>query len=144
VERAASEVGATFEAADLDHEPPAAALLRLLELAWQTSARYPFLWHLPQVSNQEDVDRHAPVLYRLDALITRGQQSGELHADLPPAWLLTAALALGRAAENEVKEGRMTISEATEIVHTSMIRLLGLPPKTSPTKPNPQKSIRNP
>ncbi|MGH3288284.1 MAG: hypothetical protein ACRDPD_26980 [Streptosporangiaceae bacterium] len=32
---------------------------------------------------------------------------------LPPHWLLTAGLALGRAADEEVKTGRMTIEEAT-------------------------------
>lgn len=38
---------------------------------------------------------------------------------LSPAWLLTAALALGRAAEDEVKAGRMTVEEASDVVRRS-------------------------
>jgi AcrR family transcriptional regulator len=144
VERAAAEVSVAFEATDLDQEPPTEALLRLLELAWDTSARYPFLWHLPQVSHQDDIDRHAPVLERMETLIARGQQSGELQADLSPAWLLTAALALGRAAENEVKQGRMSIAEATQTVHSTLLRLLGLPSMRPRTKRDLSKPTHDP
>ena len=63
---------------------------------------------------------------RITELIRRGQESGDLDATLPPGWLLTACLALGRAAEEEVKAGRMTIDEATHAVHRSFLRLLGL------------------
>ena len=46
---------------------------------------------------------------------------------LSPDWLLTAALALGRAAEDEVKAGRMSIEAATQAVHHSFLRLF-MPP----------------
>jgi hypothetical protein len=59
-------------------------------------------------------------------LIRRGQESGDVDATLPPGWLLAASLALGRAAEQEVKAGRMTIEEATTAVHGSFLRLLGV------------------
>lgn len=117
---------AAFDAAGLDDLPPATALVRLLEAGWQAAARYPLAWHLPAVSPEADASRHAPVLGRLLALIERGQQSGDLDAALPPGWLLTACLALGRAAEEEVKAGRMTIGEATRAVHRSFLHLLGL------------------
>lgn len=129
VERASAEVTAALDSTRLEDEPPAAALLRLLELGWETIARYPFLWHLPGVSKEEDVDRHGPILELMEALIARGQRSGEIDTDLSPAWLLTAALALGRAAEDEVKGGRMTVADATHSVHTSTLRLLGLHPE---------------
>ena len=89
------------------------------------TARYPFVWHLPAVSPEQDASRHAPVLNRIVQLIRRGQDSGDLDATLPPGWLLTASLAVGRAAEEEVKAGRMTIEEATHAVHHSFLRLLG-------------------
>ena len=126
IERAAAEVTAAFDAAGLDDLPPAAALVRLLEAGWQAAARYPLAWHLPAVSPEEDASRHAPLLGRLLGLIERGQESGDLDPTLPPGWLLTACLALGRAAEEEVKAGRMTIDEATRAVHRSFLRLLGL------------------
>ena len=117
---------AAFDAAGLDDLPPAAALVRLLEAGWQAAARYPLAWHLPAVSPEQDASRHAPVLGRLLELIERGQDSGDLDATLPPGWLLTACLALGRTAEQEVKAARMTIDDASRAVHRSFLRLLGL------------------
>jgi len=125
-ERATAEAVAAFEAAGLDEAPPAEALTRLLHDGFQASARYPFLWHLPAVSAGEDLDRHGPVVELLQKIIRRGQESGDFDRGLSPDWLVTAALALGRAAEDEVKAGRMTIEEATITVHQSFLRLFGL------------------
>ena len=126
IERAAAEVTTAFDAAGLDDLPPAAALVRLLEAGWQAAARYPLAWHLPAVSPEQDASRHAPLLGRLLELIQRGQESGDLDAAMPPGWLLTACMALGRAAEEEVKAGQMSIDEASRVVHLSFLRLLGL------------------
>jgi AcrR family transcriptional regulator len=125
--RATTEVAAAFDAAGLDDLPPAAALVRLLDAGWQVAARYQFAWHLPAVSTEQDAHRHAPVLDRMLELIQRGQDAGELDATLAPSWLLAASLALGRAAEQEVKAGRMTTGEATHTMHHTVLRLLGLP-----------------
>ena len=122
--RATAEVTAALEAAGLDEAPPAVALTRLLDTGWRVAARYPFLWHLPPVSTGQDRDRHAPVLERMLQIIKRGQDTGEFDRTLPPGWLLAAALALGRAADDEVKAGRMTIEEASHAVHHSFLRLL--------------------
>jgi AcrR family transcriptional regulator len=130
IEHATAEVTAAFDTAGLDDLPPAAALVRLLEAGWQVTARYRFVWHLPAVSASQDAGRHAPVLGRMLELIQRAQESGGLDATLPPSWLLTASLALGRAAEEEVKAGRMTIEEATHAVHRSFVRLLGVADST--------------
>ena len=126
IERASAEVTAAFDAAGLDDLPPAAALVRLLQAGWQAAARYPLAWHLPAVSPEEDASRHEPVIGRLLELIVRGQESGDIDTSLSPGWLLTACLALGRAAEEEVKAGRMTVDEATHAVHRSFLLLLGL------------------
>ena len=90
------------------------------------AARYPFLWHLPSVSPGQDRDRHGSVLDQMLAIIERGQESGDFDRALSPRWLLAAALALGRAAEDEVKAGRMTIDQATHAVHHSYLRLFGI------------------
>jgi AcrR family transcriptional regulator len=126
VERATAEVAAAFEAAALDAVPPAEALIRLLDAGWAVTARYPFLWHLPAVSPGQDADRHGPVIERLREVIRRGQESGDFDRRLSPDWLLAAGLAVGRAAEDEVKAGRMTIEHATSAVHHSFLRLFGL------------------
>ena len=125
MERATAEVTAAFDASGLEDLPPAAALVRLLDAGWQVTARYPFVWHLPAVSQEQDAARHAPVLGRLLELIRRGQESGDLDATLSPGWLLSASLAIGRAAEQEVKAGRMTTEDAINAVHHSFLRLLG-------------------
>jgi hypothetical protein len=63
---------------------------------------------------------------RLTEIIRRGQESGDFDAAVPPGWLLTAVLAIGRAAEEEVKAGRMTTEDASHAVRHSFLRLLGL------------------
>ena len=126
VERATTEVAAAFEAAALEAVPPAEALIRLLDAGWAVTARYPFLWRLPAVSPGQDADRHGPVIERLREVIRRGQESGDFDRRLSPDWLLAAGLAVGRAAEDEVKAGRMTIEDATSAVHHSFLRLFGL------------------
>ena len=125
-ERAVAIVTAAFEAAGTQEAPPAVALTRLLDTGMGAAARYPFLWQLPEVSAEEDRDRHQPVMDRMLAIIERGQEAGDIDATLSPAWLLTAALALGRAAEDEVKAGRMTADEAGDAVRNSCLRLFGI------------------
>jgi hypothetical protein len=119
-------VTAAFDAAGFDESRPAVALVQLLEAGWQITGRYPFLWNLPAVAQDEDASRHAPVLGRMLELIRRGQDSGDLDSTLSPDWLITASLAIGRAAQEEVTAGRMTIEEATRAVHHTFLRLLGI------------------
>lgn len=124
IEQATVEVTAAFDAAGLDESRPAMALVELLEAGWQVTARYPFLWNLPAVAQDEDASRHAPILGRMLELIRRGQDSGDLDSTLSPDWLITASLAIGRAAQEDVTAGRMTIEEATQAVHHTFLRLL--------------------
>ena len=126
IELATAEVTEAFEAAGLEEAPPAEALIRLLNAGWQVSARYPFLWNLPEVSPDEDLDRHGPVVERLHEIIQRGQESGDFDRSVPATWLIAAGMAIGRAAEDEVKAGRMTIEDATSAVHLSFLRLFGV------------------
>jgi hypothetical protein len=88
-------------------------------------ARYPFLWLQPAVDPGKDASRHAPVLDRMLDIVRRGQASGDFDDSVPAHWLLSASLALGRATEDEVKAGRMTIEQATQAMHQSVLRLLG-------------------
>jgi AcrR family transcriptional regulator len=123
--QAAAEFTALLDDLDLDQAPPAQALTRLLEAGWQIAARYPFLWLQPAVDPGKDAERHAPVLDRMLDIIRRGQASGDFDTSVPAHWLLSASLALGRAAEDEVQAGRMTIEQATHAMHRSVLRLLG-------------------
>ncbi len=104
VERATAEVTAACDAPGLDDAPPAESLIRLLDAGWAASARYPFLWHLPAVSAEVDLERHGPVIDRLRDLIRRGQDSGDFDASLSPDWLLAAGLAIGRLPKTKSKQ----------------------------------------
>jgi AcrR family transcriptional regulator len=123
--QASAEFTDLLDGLDLDQAPPAQALTRLLDAGWQVAARYPFLWLQPAVDPGRDASRHAPVLDRMLDIVRRGQASGDFDASVPAQWLLSACLALGRATEDEVKAGRMTIEQATQAMHGSMLRLLG-------------------
>ena len=128
IEQAAAEATAAFDAVQIDDAAPGTALVELLQAGWQVTARYPFVWNLPAVTPEEDASRHAFVLDRMLDLIRRGQQSGDLDTTLQPEWLLTASLAIGRAAQEQVQAGRMSIEDATMAVHHSIVRLLGVDP----------------
>jgi len=123
--QASTELTALLDGLDPDQVPPAQALTRLLDAGWQVTARYPFLWLQPAVDPGKDAERHAPVLDRMLDIVRRGQASGDFDASVPAHWLLSACLALGRATEDEVKAGRMTIEQATQAMHQSVLRLLG-------------------
>jgi hypothetical protein len=77
----------------------------------------------PAVDAGKDAERHAPVLDRMLGIIRHGQASGDFDTSVPANWLLTESLALGRAAEDEVKAGRMTIEQATHAMNQSVLRL---------------------
>jgi AcrR family transcriptional regulator len=125
IERGTAEFTGLLDGVDLDQAPPVQALTRLLEAGWQVAARYPFLWLQPAVDPGKDADRHAPVLDRMLDIVRRGQATGDFDDTVPAHWLLSACLALGRATEDEVKAGRMTIEQATRAVHQGVLRLLG-------------------
>jgi AcrR family transcriptional regulator len=125
IQQGMAEFTSLLDGLDLDRAPPAQALTRLLDAGWQIAARYPFLWLQPAVDPAKDADRHAPVLDRMLDIVRRGQASGDFDASVPAHWLLSASLALGRATEDEVKAGRMTIEQASRAVHQGLLRLLG-------------------
>jgi AcrR family transcriptional regulator len=126
LQRAAAEVDAMLDAADLDAAPPSVALVRLIEVGWEVTRRYPFLWRLPAVGPEEDRERHGPLFERFERLIRRGQKSGEFDRQLSPEWLVAGMLALANAAGEEVRTGRMPIAEAEHAVQHSVLRLFGV------------------
>lgn len=125
IRQAGAELAPLLAGPELDQAPPAEALTRLMEAGWQVAARYPFLWLQPAVDPGKDAERHAPVLDRMLDIVRRGQASGDFDTSVPANWLLSACLALGRATEEEVKAGRMTIEQATHAMHHGVLRLLG-------------------
>lgn len=126
IERATVRVIAALDAADLEAGPADAALVRLLETGWRSFDTDPFPLQLsaPPVTAEQDRDRHAPILQRLSAVIERGQRQGDIDPDLAVGWVLAAVLALGHAAGEEVRAGRMDSAQAIEALRVSIPRLV--------------------
>lgn len=139
IERATTRVVAALDAADLESGPADAALVRLLETGWQSFDTDPFLLHLsaPPVSAEQDRDRHAPILTRLSAVIERGQREGDIDPELAAGWVLAAVLALGHAAGEEVRAGRMDSTQAIEALRVSIPRVVRPGPRPSAEPPLP-------
>jgi len=126
VVRVIGEVGDALDAADLGDGPAAAALQRLLDVSFEIAARYRFMFHLPSVSRERDIGRHGPIMAALERLVERGQADGSFDPQAPQSWLIAATFALGDAASEEVRAGRISAVEATAALHRSILRLFGV------------------
>jgi AcrR family transcriptional regulator len=124
-DRATDRVTAALEAADLDQGPAGEALLRLVQISWETFETEPSLLNMPAAAPAPDREqqRHQPVFEMLQDLVRRGQREGDFDANLPASWIIAATIALGHAAGEEVRAGRMTSSEAGTIVWRALPRL---------------------
>lgn len=124
LDRVTRDVLAELDAAKVDEGPPSEALERLIRNSWRTVERYPFLLHAPPASTQEEErERHGPVLEHFHRLIRRGQSTGDFDSTFPPEWLGMATMALGHAAGEEVRAGRMSTDDATRMLTESLHRL---------------------
>lgn len=134
VDRITAEAVAALDAAGIetgasgmDGGTVTRALLRWLDVTWELFDRYPLLRHPSAAAvAPADVERqHAPVAERLERMIRHGQATGEFDGGLSPGWLVTATVALGHAAGEQVAAGRMTASQAAAMLHRSVLRLYG-------------------
>jgi AcrR family transcriptional regulator len=126
-ELALAQTIAAMDAAELNKGPAAEALDRLVAAGWQTLERYPLLMDVrAELSAQEELALHQPILERLERLVRRGRRRGEFDRTMPTNWLLTGFLALSHAAAEEVHAGRMTADESLPVLRTSVRRLYGV------------------
>jgi AcrR family transcriptional regulator len=137
VERVTTDVTAALDALDLDRGPATAALRRWLDTAWGLIERYPVLLTpaMPATPPEQDLQRHEPVTGRLRALIRRGQRTGEFDQRLTAQWLMTATIALGHAAGQQVAAGRMTTQQAGNAFTTAVLRVYGAHPPAHEVQP---------
>jgi AcrR family transcriptional regulator len=117
VEHLTAESAAALDAVDLTTGSALDALGRWAEAAWSVIDRYPVLLALPMQAD------HAPVTRRLEELVGRGRRAGEIEGTMPASWLVTAIVALGHAAGEDVAAGRRTRSEAGRLFVTTVTRL---------------------
>ncbi|MEV2253237.1 TetR family transcriptional regulator [Streptomyces sp. NPDC050147] len=119
---------AVLDAADTESGTATEALGRFLDatgtlLAEQTASGRAY----PDGGGDGDGDaaRHLPVEQRLEALICRGRDSGEFTTDLETGWLIAATIALGHAADHQIRIGRLDAQAAADQFRTSVLRLYG-------------------
>lgn len=129
IDRVTEEVAAALDVIGLDEGAAVNALMLLLEVSGGFAAKYAGLFHLsPAPENPEtDRKRHQPIADRLSRVIRRGQHAGEFDVQLPVQWLVAATIALGHAAAEEAAAGRMDDEQASLMLRTSLLRILGVP-----------------
>lgn len=128
LDRITIEASAALDDADLGAGPVTEALRRWLDITWNLIDRYPVLLD-PQLANADPVrdrQRHEPISFSLLRLIDRGQRDGAFDPRAAPDWLFAATMALGHAAAQQARVGRMTVPEAGTAFRDSVLRLYGV------------------
>jgi AcrR family transcriptional regulator len=117
----------TLNQLDLDTPPADEALRRWLETSWATIERNPILLS-PIVATAsppgDEHDRHKPVTAKLEALLHRGRRTGAFDTQFSEAWIVTAIIALGHSAGQQVTAGRMSPHDAGVAYRDSVLRLV--------------------
>lgn len=126
---ATARVVEALEAADLGGVPAPEGLSRFVEIGWQTLDSAPFLLQIPGPAPTlaEEQERHQPIMVHLDRIIRRGRRDGAFDPALPPSWIRAATMALGHAAGEEVRAGRMTAAQARAVLQQGLSRLFAVP-----------------
>jgi AcrR family transcriptional regulator len=128
MESAAAEALRAIDAAQIDAQPPAEALMGFLDIGWQLLRRYlplilnSTLRHPPRLDGN---DAASSFVRRLERIIQRGQRAGDFDRALPATWLAAAILRLGHTAAEDVERGRLTSRKAMALLRESAMRLCG-------------------
>ena len=124
-DRATNRVTAALKAADLGNGPATDALLRLVQISWEIFDTEPFLFTMPSPPTDPDSERqrHRSIVGTLEDLVDRGQRDGDIDPAIPASWIIAATTALGHAAGDEVRAGRMTSSQAGAVLRRTLQRL---------------------
>ena len=125
VERAVRRATAALESSDPERGPAMEALQRLVASSWQ------------EIGHNEDIGRTAAAELSAEAmrrahetaravlarLVERGRREKAFRTDVPPAWLVTSALALIHAAAEAVREGELEPDSALQVLSASVVSL---------------------
>jgi TetR/AcrR family transcriptional regulator, mexCD-oprJ operon repressor len=127
--QAYDDAGAAIAACRLEEGPVGDALGRLIEGIVAVGDRYRFLQNESQTEagGAADRKREAELSQPVLAMIMRGQESGELAADVSPVWFTRTLDALIRSALRAVSEGSITADEAAAMIYRTTLRGLSGP-----------------
>ncbi|NNC10916.1 TetR/AcrR family transcriptional regulator [Planctomonas sp. JC2975] len=126
--RTVDESDASLESVNLDGDP-AAALDALTRSSWRIVARFHAVLGTARDELGEDAVRgqmeHA--LGRVRGVIERGRASGAFRSDQSADWLTFCYLAIVHGAADEIRNGRLTDSDATEWVPATVASIVTAP-----------------
>jgi AcrR family transcriptional regulator len=127
VDHLTAETANALDALDLTTPPPGQALRRWLETSWAIVQRYPVLLSpliAGPAAQADEHDRHRPVTAHLGELVRRGRRAGVFEVRSSEHWIISAVIALGHAAGQQVTAGRMSPDEAGAAYRDSVLRLV--------------------
>ena len=122
-----TETARTLDTLDLTTPPAEEALRRWLDASWDIVERYPVLLTAvvaDAVPPTDELDQHRPVTAHLIDLIRRGRRARAFETRLSEDWIVSAVIALGHAAGQQVAAGRMSPEEAGAAYRDSVLRLV--------------------
>jgi AcrR family transcriptional regulator len=132
-ERAVRQAGTTIEEARLGDGRPAAALARLIRLAWTELDRNRVIAQSAAEGLSVTALRRAHESLRapIEALVRRGQQDGSFRDDVPSHWLVSSFFALMHACADDVRSGQLPADEAIATLDATIMSLVKRPRRGS-------------
>jgi AcrR family transcriptional regulator len=111
-----------FREARLDDGPARDALARAVTLTVPLGSRIEFLLRERSLDDDPQVTaRYAALDEPLKRTVERGQRDGDLRADLPSWWLVTALNSAVYAAWETIADGRLAPRDAPRLVMTTVV-----------------------
>ncbi|MEH1127392.1 TetR/AcrR family transcriptional regulator [Micromonospora sp. CPCC 206061] len=126
VAEAITRADRALDAIDLDAGSAPTALARLAASSWHILNQHRQLMVAGQrhLGPQRLRAHHDRVMHRVQEVIARGQEGGDIRTDLPTDWLVATYYALLHAAADEVNAGRLDERQAGEAVAATMTAAL--------------------
>jgi len=138
---AVAQARAALEANAPDDGHAREALARLVGPGWQVLDRCRRLAAVaardlppPLLNEVQDL-----VLDRVKRLVRRGQEEGAFRADVPPSWLVTTIYSLMHAAAQEVGAGRLSQSDASAVLESTLLSAIERPAAASVEQSSPAR-----
>lgn len=127
--RAVSETVAALSGLGLDGLRADEAIAEMLRGQWKIFERNEYLRGniVADVDPERLREGHDPIMDYLTGLLARGRDEGVFRDDLPSAWLITAFYHLVHAAADEQRAGRLTPTEAVEVLIPTVLSILRPP-----------------
>jgi TetR/AcrR family transcriptional regulator, mexCD-oprJ operon repressor len=126
---AISRADRALEAVAVDDGPAPEALARLIGSSWQIVDHHRSLLAAAQRGLPPARIRHLhdQAMARVERLIARGQNDGDVRTDLPRPWLVATFYSVLHGAAEEVDAGRLDPNQVPEILTATLLAAFAAP-----------------